>query len=337
MAEPEVGAGGGSMDSLAGQAEGSCPEAPLDPKTGDRLALFPYATMITRKEVDLASPKKQKGEPREYSAPAVDRTLDLLELMAKSSQPYGATELSRALKIPLNSVFRILKRLTEREYTIQDPLTGGYQLGTKIFSLGMSLYTRHELRQTARPHLEWLCRETEETVQMSVPRGEKLLVLDTVSPEVEFYLRVVPGSLVYYHPSAFGKAILAFEDEERLAAILPPRLPSLTPKTITLRPELLKNLEETRKTGLAYDDEEYTTGILCIGAPVFDVSGKAVAGLGITGLIGTFGMGRKAVFEQLVLECARRVSKDIGYSGNFFDDKVDKAVDRPALAPKTPS
>ncbi len=301
--------------------------APLDLRQDDGLALFPYTTMIDLEEDDLASPKKKTKEPREYSAPAVDRTLDVLEYMAKSSQPYGATELSRALKIPLNSVFRILKRLTEREYTTQDPISGGYQLGTKVFSLGMSLYTRYELRQRARVHLEWLCRETEETVQMSVPRGEKLLVLDTISPEVEFYLRVVPGSLVYYHPSAFGKAILAFETEERVLEILPPRLPALTPKTILLRTELVKSLEETRKTGLAYDDEEYTTGILCIGAPVFDVSERAVAGLGITGLISTFGKGRKAIFEQLVLECARRVSKDIGYTGKFFDDKLNRIVE----------
>jgi IclR family acetate operon transcriptional repressor len=191
----------------------------------------------------------------------------------------------------------------------------------------MSLYTRYELRQRARPHLEWLCRETEETVQMSVPRGEKLLVLDTVSPEVEFYLRVVPGSLVYYHPSAFGKAILAFEEEKRVMELLPARLPELTPKTIQLRSELLKTFEETRRTGLAYDNEEYTTGILCIGSPVFDVTDKVVAGLGITGLISTFGKGRMAVFEQLVLECARRVSVDIGYSGSYYDDKLSRIVD----------
>ena len=76
---------------------------------------------------------------REYSAPAVDRALDILEFMAKHHRPYGATELSRCLNIPINSVFRILKRLTEREYTVQDPVSGGYQLSTRVFSLGMSL------------------------------------------------------------------------------------------------------------------------------------------------------------------------------------------------------
>ena len=152
-----------------------------------------------------------------------------------------------------------------------------------------------------------------------------MLVADTMSLEVEFYLRVVPGSLVHYHASAFGKAVLAFENEERISELLPARLPHLTPKTIELRSEFVKSLELVRQTGLAYDDEEYTSGILCIGSPVFDVSGKAIAGLGITGLLHTYENSRKAVFEQLVLECAWRVSVDIGYSGNYFDDKVPAA------------
>ncbi len=271
---------------------------------------------------DGTNGEKASRTARQYSAPAVDRTLDILEFMARHPRPYGATELSRCLKVPVNSIFRILKRLTEREYTVQDPVSGGYQLSTRVFSLGMSLYTRFELRQRARPHLEWLCRETSETCQLQIPHREKMLVLDTISPEVEFYLRVVPGSLVYYHPNAYGKATLAFMDEEAVKDLLPARLPGLTPSTIVLRTELFNQFEQIRRTGIAYDNEEYTSGIFCIGAPVFDVENKVVAGLGITAILSTFDKSLQPTFEQLVLQCAWRVSKDIGYSGDFFKDKV---------------
>lgn len=269
-------------------------------------------------------------QEREYSAPAVDRALDILEFMATHPHPYGATELARQLKLPINSVFRILKRLTEREYTRQDPSSGGYQLSTKVFTLGMSLYTRFDLRLRARPHLEWLCRETDETVQLQVPQGEKMLVMDSISPETQFYLRVVPGSLVYYHPNAYGKAVLAFMDEEEVKQLLPTRLPGLTAKTIVMRSEFLAQLEETRRTGLAYDDEEYTSGIFCIGAPVFNGEGRAVAGLGTTCLLSTEDSNHLKIFENLVLECARRVSRDIGYTGSFYDDKVQSSKENPS-------
>jgi len=132
----------------------------------------------------------------------------------------------------------------------------------------------------------------------------------------------VPGGQVYYHPNAFGKVMLAFQSEDAVKKILPPRLPSLTPNTIVLRSELLRQLEEVRRTGLGYDDEEYNEGIRCIGSPVFDVEGKVVAGLGVSGLVSTFRKNRQGSFEQLVLECARRVSKGIGYSGEYFKDKL---------------
>jgi IclR family transcriptional regulator, KDG regulon repressor len=276
-----------------------------------------------------ASVSRVPKKNREYSAPAVDRALDILEFMAKNPRPYGTTELARCLTIPVNSVFRILKRLTEREYVVQDSESGGYQLSTRVFTLGMSLYTRFELRQRARPHLEWLCRETEETCQIQVQRGDRMLVLDTVSPEVQFFLRVVPGSLVYMHPNAYGKSVLAFMAEEDVKQLLPSRLAGLTHNTIVLRTELQQQLEYTRQTGLAYDNEEYTSGIVCIGAPVFDVQGKVAAGLGVTCILSTIDAAKKSAFEHLVLECAWRVSKDIGYSGDFYTAKVRSAqVDR---------
>jgi DNA-binding IclR family transcriptional regulator len=270
----------------------------------------------------LDTTKLVRKSTRTYSVPAVDRALNILEFMAEHPRQFGATELSRILKVPLNSVFRILKRLTEREYAIQDPLSGGYQLSTRVFTLGMSLYTRFELRQRARPHLEWLCGETSETVQLQVPHGDKVLVLDTVNPEVSFYLRVVPGSRVYYHANAYGKAMLAFMSEEEVKAILPPKLPALTPRTITLLRDLLPHLEQTRRTGLAFDNEEYTSGIICIGSPVFDVQGKIAAGLGITAIGSLLEKKQRHTFEQLVLKCAYRVSKAVGYTGDFFRGKL---------------
>jgi IclR family KDG regulon transcriptional repressor len=264
---------------------------------------------------------KEKKE-REYSAPAVDRALDILEFMAVHHRPFGATEIARELNIPTNSVFRILKRLTERKYTTQDPVSGGYQLSNRMFTLGMSLYTRFELRQRARSHMEWLCRETEETCQLQIPQGERMLVVDSYNPEKEFYLRVVPGSLVYCHPNAYAKAVLAFMEEEEVKKLIPQRMIGLTPKTIIDRDKFMEHLKGIRETGLSYDDEEYTSGIFCIGAPVFDFEGKPVAGIGTTCLLSTLNDKKKTEIERRVLECAYHVSIDIGYVGDFFKDKV---------------
>lgn len=280
---------------------------------------------------------KNKSETRQYTAPAVDRALDILEFMADHHQPFGATELARELDVPLNSVFRILKRLTDRGYTVQDQESGGYQLGTRVFTLGMSLYGRFDLRLRARKHLEWLTKESEETCQLQVPQGERLLVMDCITPETQIYLSVVPGSLVYYHPNAYGKAVLAFMDEDEVERILPRELPKLTPNTLSRRWEVLEQLDAVRKTGLAYDDEEYTIGMCCIGSPVFDVTGAAVAGLGVTYILSNVTEADRTRFERLVLECAHRVSKDIGYTGDYFDKRLKRGEKAAGTHPRRAS
>lgn len=253
-----------------------------------------------------------------YSVPAVDRMLDIVEFLSSNRDTSGITELSKALKINTNSIFRIMKRLVERGYVEVDPGSGKYQLSTKFFTIGMSLYTRFELRKSARKHLEWLSSKTGETTQIHIPDKGQMLVLDTVVPHASYFLQVIPGSRVYYHCNAFGKAVLAFMDEKNVRKILPKKLPSLTKNTITDINVFISQLANVRKTGIAFDAEEYNYGVFCIGAPVFDIEGKAVAGLGITGLTGRYHSSDSKKIIRAVLETARKVSSETGYDGDYF-------------------
>ncbi len=258
-----------------------------------------------------------------YSVPAVDRMLDIIEFLSSNRKSCGITELSKALKINTNSIFRIMRRLVQRSY-VEIDLNGKYQLSTKFFTIGMSLYTRFELRQSARKHLEWLSNETGETTQIHIPDGKEMLVMDTVVPHASYFLQVIPGSRVYYHSNAFGKAVLAFMDEKDVRAILPKNLPSLTRNTITDINVLISHLANVRKTGIAFDAEEYNYGVFCIGAPVFDIDGKAAAGLGITGLTGRCHSSDSKKIIRNVLQTAEKVSRETGYEGDYFSKLLSK-------------
>lgn len=268
---------------------------------------------------DTAGRKIKPGKtsaPR-YAAPAVDQALDIVENLSNNSRAYGINELARTLGISTNTVYRILRRLTERGYTEQDA-SGGYHLGTQFFSLGMRLYNRFDLRLRARPHLERLAEQTHRTAQIHVPDKDRVLALDCIPPQADFFLQTTPGSRFFYHPNAFGKAILAFLDAATVRSRVPEKLPALTPHTITSRKDLMAQLEKIRQTGLAYDMEEYNTGFFCIGSPVFDVTGKVVAGIGITGVLQKDIHSRFREWERAVIRCAGRISADIGYVGDAY-------------------
>jgi IclR family acetate operon transcriptional repressor len=286
------------------------------------------ATKASRTDV----PNKRGGKPR-YAAPAVDQALDIVEYLSRNSRSYGINELARTLSVSTNTVYRILRRLTERGYTEQDP-SGGYRLGARFFSLGMSLYHRFDLRLRARPHLERLAEQAHETAQIHVPDKDRAMVLDCVSPLAEFFLSTTPGSRFFYHPNAFGKAILAFMPADRIRDVLPEELPAMTPNTIVRRSELITHLATIRKSGIAYDLEEYTSGFFCIGAPVFDVTGAGVAGIGITGVLRKDTPARFKGLERAVLRCARGIAADIGYSGHAYL-KFEAGCPSSEVQPKT--
>ncbi|MEO5367739.1 MAG: IclR family transcriptional regulator [Magnetococcus sp. WYHC-3] len=264
-------------------------------------------------------PRKNNGPKTRYASPAVDQALDIIEHLSRHARAYGSNELAHTLGISTNMAFRVLKRLTSRGYTEAAP-GGGYRLSTRFYTLGMRLHHRFDLRLRARPHLEWLCERSGETCQMHVPDKERVLVLDCLCPSAEFFLQTTPGSRFHYHPNAFGKAILAFMPRAEVEALLPEQLPALTPATITTRKDLLAHLESVRRTGIAYDREEYNTGFFCIGAPVFDVAGKVVAGVGITGVLQKNTPARDMDRERLVLACAKRIAVDIGYVGDAYQN-----------------
>ena len=267
---------------------------------------------------------KRKGSGRnKYAVPAVEQMLDIVEHLAGNHRGYGITELARALGISTNGVFRILKCLTDRGYAEADP-GGGHRLGTKFFSLGMQLQSRFDLRRRARPHLERLCAQAGETVQLYALQDDHALVLDCVTPAASSFIQVLPGSRMASHASAFSKAVLAFLPEDEVRRRLPRKLAALTPHTVTDRKKLCADLAQTRATGLAYDREGYMLGIFCIGAPVFDVNGDAVAGVGVTGLVSVSQPEKQAAQEHIILTCAEQISRDIGYAGGLFGEFLSR-------------
>jgi len=264
-----------------------------------------------------ASQVNHKSKHPKYAVPAVEQMLDIVECLARKQNACGITELAQELEISINGVFRILKCLTNRGYTEMDP-SGGYRLSTQFFTLGLTLQSRFELRRRARAHMEWLCEVSGATVQLHALREKRALVLDCVTPSSGIFLQVLPGNLVEPHASAFSKAVLAFLQEDEARLHLPTTLTKFTDQTITSKEALFQEFIKIRSRGLAYDRGECIAGIYCIGAPIFDHSNVAVAGVGVTGLTSLLRSDSQPAIEKMILDCAEKIACDIGYTGEKY-------------------
>jgi DNA-binding IclR family transcriptional regulator len=136
---------------------------------------------------------------------------------------------------------------------------------------------RREIRQSLHPEIAALSAELQETVDLSVLEGNVVRFIDQVaSPRL---LRAVSsvGAVFPLHCSANGKAVLAALPEDDALALLPAKLEPNTERTVTSRAALLRELDEIRRTGYAYDREEHHEGISALGVALRDPLGPLVA------------------------------------------------------------
>lgn len=249
---------------------------------------------------------------KKYDAPAAAAVLELLEFMAAEPGTWGPTELARRLELTPNLTFRILNVLVEKGYVKKDPV-GQYELTAALFSLGMKLQHSFDLRKQARPFLEKLALETRESVQLQVPDGDRMLQLDFVAPPAPYYQAVTPGSRIYWHGNAFGKAVWAFLPEDEAEKIMALSRPQMNIHTVTDPQLIRKELEDIRRTCSSSEFEEYLLGNYCIGSPVFNAVGKVVAGVGVTGMSSRLVPEMIPELRRKVLACANKISTSIGY------------------------
>jgi IclR family KDG regulon transcriptional repressor len=108
--------------------------------------------------------------------------------------------------------------------------------------------------------------------------------IDVLQSPSALRIAAVPGERNPVHCTSLGKAMLAFLPEIEVEAILD-RHPMIkkTPRTITHKKHLLEHLASVRERAVAVDMEENLTGVICVAAPIFDQSGRVIAGISLSG------------------------------------------------------
>ena len=255
-----------------------------------------------------------KKDKSEYIIQAVSHALDLLEQFHGDVDELGVTELSKRLKLHKNNVFRLLATLESRGYIEQNRATENYRLGLKSLELGQTFIKQMGLLRQAKPILEKLVAECNETSYVAIFKEGYIVYLDVV--ETDLTVRVVSrvGSRLPAHCTAAGKIHLAFMSEEEIEAVLPAELKEYTPTTITDRAALKKELQEVTEKGYAIDNEELDPGVRCVAAPIRDYTRRIVGAVSISGPSMRLGDARiEKELVPLVLDAGEELSTRLGF------------------------
>ena len=243
----------------------------------------------------------------QYRIKVLEKALAVLELFDEQGTELTVTEISQRLGIHKTTAFRIVAVLDEANYLEKAHGSMKYRLGFKLLHLGSLVEGGTELKKRARPILEKLKQECDETVHLVILNKGEALYLDKIEglKTVRVVSRV--GMTLPAHCSGVGKVLLAYLPEDRVESIIRAKgLKRFTPNTITEREALRTELRRIRERGYALDNEEIEVGLKCVAAPISDGSGTVIGALSISGPAFRFD-GKEA--ERLTAQALRAASR----------------------------
>jgi len=211
-----------------------------------------------------------------YEVPALRRAQDILDILASAREPVRVSALREATGLSRSTLYLLLDSLQRQHWV--EKRGDGYLIGVKLFELG-NAYVRHDGYQSVfRALAAAFVSAHDEVVQLAALDGADVVYIAREDSRRPVRLVSDLGSRLPAHCSALGKALLATLSDVELFELLPQRLAAVTPRTITRRSVLLRELKVIRETGQASEFEESAAGLACFAAYVGQTAyGKRLA------------------------------------------------------------
>lgn len=251
-----------------------------------------------------------------YTIEILSVALDVVEcLLDAGTKPLRASEIANQLGKNRTRVFRILKTLEQRGYCEFDEEAQAYRLGGKFVELGSQMRGELSLRKLAEPILYTLAQSTGDSVHLLTRNGNYAVPVDRYQGHHRLQVATPIGQAVPLHVGASPKILLANAPEEERERILQElTLEQFTQNTITDIDTLRQCLNDIREQGYAVDEEDYEIGVYAIGAPIYNDTGRVIAGVTITTPESRYSPDRKEKLIAQVLEAANEISTKLGFN-----------------------
>jgi DNA-binding IclR family transcriptional regulator len=257
-------------------------------------------------------PLPVNGKPvsERYGAPALEKGLDLIEILAEEAGAFTQKELAERAGKSVSEIFRMLGVLERRGYLVRDKLTGRYSLTLKLFVLGNRHQPTRRLQAAALPVMQDLAEAIGQSCHLVVATENRMTVVAQAEPRGPMVFTVKQGAdfpLSAHRVSARVLAAFAAtaRQEEMLQAMI---IQDRTPKSSALR----KRLNGIARAGYDMVPSETIGGVIDLAFPVFDQEGYAKASL-VVPLLPVIGRTPDPeTVKAKVAEAAQRVSAAIG-------------------------
>ncbi|HHX66944.1 MAG: IclR family transcriptional regulator [Miniphocaeibacter sp.] len=196
------------------------------------------------------------------------RVLKILECVDRNPQGLSLTEISKTIGSPKSTIYPILNTLLENGYLKLNRFNN-YVIGLKTFQIGLSYSANLGGIDIIRKEMIDIVDECKEICQLGMLVGDQVYYLEKVEPDQAIKILSYTGKYMPAYCTGLGKALLSFLDNKEIEKMYDGfKFEKFTEKTITNIKELLKEVENVRKIGFAYDNQEAMLHASCIAVPI---------------------------------------------------------------------
>jgi DNA-binding IclR family transcriptional regulator len=216
-----------------------------------------------------------EAENRSYSAPALEKGLDILETLCRSEGPLSQKDLAQRLGRSVGEIYRMLACLVNRNYvTLVDETS--YGITTKLFELAHINPPTHRLLFEATPIMQRLASELDQSCHLTVYGQGKQVVLSKIDTPSGMGFAVRAGAELDVLISASGRVLLAFQDEETTKLRIEESL-QRRPEQADVQIDSILN--RIRVAGYESIPSVQVRGLWAVSFPILDTQGRAIAAL----------------------------------------------------------
>ncbi|HWR40992.1 MAG TPA: IclR family transcriptional regulator [Patescibacteria group bacterium] len=245
---------------------------------------------------------------------SVFRALKMMEYIAECRQEAGLTEIGRGVGLSKSTTHGLISTLERCGYIRQNPATGKYSLGLKLFELGQAYAAGLDLREVALPYLRELSARYQETVHLAVLSEGDVVYIDKVDGPLSIGIRSRVGGRNPAHCTGVGKVLISAVDPKKLELLYAGKtMKRFTEHTVTDWDTLRSELQKVREVGYAWDREEFENELWCVAAPVRDGSDTVAAAISLSGPAQRMKSTDREQVAADVLNTAQKISRQLGY------------------------
>ncbi|WP_226341141.1 IclR family transcriptional regulator [Gemmobacter serpentinus] len=230
---------------------------------------------MTESEVDSAADEVETAADR-YRAPALDKGLDILEVLAEQARGLTRAEIVKELGLSPSQIYRMLERLVARGYVSRDEGGDRYALTMKLFQLSTRHPPLRRLIAQAQPLMDEFARDARQSCHLVVPDRGMGHIVAQASPQGHWEFRARIGGILDLFTTGSGLTLVAFQDPARVEETL--GVWGVSDAAARLA-AAAHHLQDVRAQGARIEASGYLVGVTDLSVPVIGHRGEAIAAL----------------------------------------------------------